>query len=64
MSGSVTINGTIRGATYGFGGLFIINGVTNVCHTPNPYSNACNCPTGFFAPPVAGALLMTYQCIR
>ncbi len=52
VTGNANISGTIRGATYGFGGIYVnhvgVGGFTT-CSVANPFTNACNCPTGFTA---------------
>ena len=47
-AGNAQISGTIRGATYGFGGAFIHFGWTNSsCLQANPFTGGCSCPSGF-----------------
>lgn len=43
-----TSAGTIRGATYGFGGMYVTQGLAT-CINPNPFTGGCNCPAGFTA---------------
>ncbi len=40
------VNGTIRGATYGFGGMYAIEDY-GACRSANPFTDACSCPAGF-----------------
>src|SRR3989344_1166906 len=42
--GNATISGTIRGATYGFGGMYNIQ---NCSAYGNPFTGGCSCPSGF-----------------
>ncbi|MCE9585393.1 hypothetical protein K8Q94_02105 [Candidatus Nomurabacteria bacterium] len=49
-SGNVVIAGstsTIRGATYGFGGSYIVGFDNSTCLKSNTFTAGCSCPTGF-----------------
>ena len=46
VSGNLKVSGTIRGASYGFGGLYeTIDG--QGCVHSNPITSGCSCPSGF-----------------
>lgn len=48
VAGNTQMDGTIRGATYGFGGAFIHSGWTgSSCLQANPFTGGCSCPSGF-----------------
>ncbi|MFA4993409.1 MAG: hypothetical protein WC571_05525 [Candidatus Omnitrophota bacterium] len=54
VAGNVKIDGVIRGATYGFGGMYVANDLGTgggffSCVGPNPITGGCNCPSGFIA---------------
>ncbi len=46
IEGNIKISGTIRGASYGFGGMYAINDYSN-CYSVNPFTGDCSCPSGF-----------------
>lgn len=49
-SATLDINGTIRGATYGFGGFYsTCNDGCPSCQVANPVTGSWNCPAGFTA---------------
>lgn len=49
-NGGAYIGGTIRGATYGFGGMYVHNFEgNNACVYQNPFTGFCSCPSGFTA---------------
>ena len=37
--------GTLRGGSYGFGGVYVVG--PSGCDTPNPFTTDCSCPDGF-----------------
>lgn len=43
---TLDINGTIRGATYGFGGIYTEN-LDGSCRHENPFTGGCSCPADF-----------------
>lgn len=50
IGGNAQINGTVRGATYGFGGMYeTADGDYSAifCQHTNPFTGACSCPSGF-----------------
>ncbi len=57
VDGNATINGTIRGASYGFGGMYSEYYDTWCGQAPshaNPFTGGCSCPSGFNDYLVAG----------
>lgn len=48
VNGNVVVNGTIRGATYGFGGMYSTSSCYG-CRSANPFTQNCSCPPGFTA---------------
>lgn len=46
VAGNAQVDGTIRGATYGFGGAYQQGG-GNSCVVTNPATGLCTCPSGF-----------------
>ena len=48
---NLQVDGTIRGASYGFGGMFITDidgiGCGPPCVQANPFTGSCSCPSGF-----------------
>lgn len=46
VNGDVVVNGTIRGATYGFGGMYSTSSCYG-CRSANPFTGKCSCPPGF-----------------
>lgn len=48
ISGNAIVNGTIRGATYGYGGMYSTSSCFG-CRSKNPFTGGCSCPTGFTA---------------
>jgi hypothetical protein len=49
LYGTTQINtsGYIRGASYGFGGMYSINEDGPSCQSANPFTGGCSCPSGF-----------------
>ncbi len=66
INGNVQISGTIRGASYGFGGMYTILGDQVSCGYPNPITGGCSCPSGFTTSPpnYTVATLVTYFCYK
>jgi len=52
---SIRIDGTIRGATYEFGGMYI-RGDNGVYLRKNPFTETCSCPSGFTAKCAVGCV--------
>src|SRR3989344_8640478 len=57
-SATLDINGTIRGATYGFGGMYNIQ---NCSSYANPFTGGCSCPSGFTARDMNNNLFICYK---
>jgi len=47
VNGDAYISNTIRGATFGFGGMYARNENTGYCLRINPITGGCSCPAGF-----------------
>ena len=56
--GNSTISGTIRGATYGFGGMY---NSQNCSAYGNPFTGGCSCPSGFTARDMNNNLFICYK---
>jgi len=58
--GDTQINGVIRGATYGFGGMYAIEDY-GACRSANPFTGSCSCPSGFGDMSTGSAVLDGYS---
>ena len=63
---TVTLNSyNVRGATYSFGGMYVLNTPDSSCRRTNPFTGACSCPTNFVAGWASdGADFLSYFCYK